>query len=68
MSDAIQALYRGESEQGEALLPPEGDLSVFEAAAFGHVERLRAILEAERRRRERQIGLAAFVNRLRGER
>ncbi|HXS42270.1 MAG TPA: guanylate kinase [Stellaceae bacterium] len=31
------------------------------------VREVRAILEAERRRRERQIGLAAFVNRLRGE-
>lgn len=47
MSDAIHALYRGEVEQGEALLPPEDELSVFEAAAFGRASRLRAILEAD---------------------
>ncbi len=31
------------------------------------VRQVRAILEAERRRRDRQLGLADFVNRLRGE-
>jgi guanylate kinase len=31
------------------------------------VREVRAILDAERKRRERQIGLADFVNRLRGE-
>jgi len=31
------------------------------------VGQVRAILEAERKRRDRQLGLAAFVNRLRGE-
>lgn len=47
MSDAIQALYRGDAAGGEALLPPEGELSVFEAAAFGRVDRLRAILAGD---------------------
>jgi ankyrin repeat protein len=34
-------------EQAQQLLPPEDQLSVFEAAAFGAVERLRAILTAD---------------------
>jgi ankyrin repeat protein len=47
MSDALQALYSGDVEQAQKLLPPEDRLSVFEAAAFGAVERLRAILDAD---------------------
>jgi ankyrin repeat protein len=47
MSDALQALYNGNIEQAHELLPPEDRLSVFEAAAFGSVERLRAILDAD---------------------
>jgi uncharacterized protein len=42
VSPALEALYRGEREQGECLLPPEPD--VFEAAAFGRTDRLAAIL------------------------
>ncbi|HET7555701.1 MAG TPA: ankyrin repeat domain-containing protein [Gaiellaceae bacterium] len=44
MSEALQALYEGDDERGRALLPPDEDVSVFEAAAFGRNERLRAIL------------------------
>jgi len=44
MSDALQALYQGDEERARQLLPPDGELSVFEAAAFGRVERLAEIL------------------------
>jgi ankyrin repeat protein len=47
MSDALQALYAGELEQAKALLPADEELDVFEAAAFGRVERLASILEAD---------------------
>ena len=47
MSDAIQALYAGEVEKAEALLGPEDELSVFDAAAFGRVDRLRALLRED---------------------
>jgi ankyrin repeat protein len=45
MSEAMQALYQGDEERARALLPPDGELSVFEAAAFGRVERLAQILD-----------------------
>ena len=45
MSDALQALYAGDVEKAQALLPADGELDVFEAAAFGRVERLRSILD-----------------------
>jgi ankyrin repeat protein len=44
VSDALQALYKGDVEKATALLQPDDELSVFEAAAFGRVERLRSIL------------------------
>jgi len=44
VSDALQALYDGDVEKATALLQPDEELSVFEAAAFGRVERLRSIL------------------------
>lgn len=44
MDDALQALYRGEAERGEALLPPDERLDVFTAAAFGRLERLVQLL------------------------
>jgi ankyrin repeat protein len=47
VSDALQALYSGNVERAQELLPPEDRLSIFEAAAFGAVERLRAILDAD---------------------
>jgi uncharacterized protein len=45
MSDALQALFAGEPEKARALLRADAELSVFEAAAFGRVERLRSIVE-----------------------
>ena len=44
MSEALQALYAGEVKKARELLPADDELSVFAAAAFGRVERLRAIL------------------------
>lgn len=44
MSSALQALYAGDVEKARELLPADGELSVFEAAAFGRIERLRSIL------------------------
>ena len=44
MSDALQALYEGDEKRARALLPPDGELSVFEAAAFGREERLAEIV------------------------
>ena len=44
MSEALQALYQGDVERARELLPPDGEQSVHVAAAFGRVERLRAIL------------------------
>jgi uncharacterized protein len=43
ISEAMQALYAGERERGEALLEP-GQETVFEAAAFGRVARLEELL------------------------
>lgn len=45
MSEALQALYEGNEEKARRLLPPDGELSVFEAAAFGRLERLRELLD-----------------------
>lgn len=44
MSEALQALYEGDQERARQLLPPDRELSVFEAAAFGRVERLTEIV------------------------
>ena len=44
MSEALRALYEGNEERARAVLPADHELSVFEAAAFGRVERLRALL------------------------
>jgi ankyrin repeat protein len=49
MSDALQALYAGDLERANELLAPDDELSVFDAAAFGRTERLRAILVADPR-------------------
>jgi guanylate kinase len=46
---------------------PEYDYVIVNRDLRDSVRQVRAILEAERLRRERQVGLAAFVNRLRGE-
>jgi ankyrin repeat protein len=47
LSPAMQALYAGERARAEELLPADGELTVFEAAAFGRVDALRAILDAD---------------------
>jgi len=47
---------------------PEYDYVVVNRDLEESVREVRAILDAERKRRERQIGLADFVNRLRGQR
>ena len=46
ISEAMQALYAGERERAESLLTPGGE-TVFEAAAFGRLERLVELLTAE---------------------
>jgi guanylate kinase len=46
---------------------PEYDYVVVNRDLRDSVRQVRAILDAERLRRERQVGLAAFVNRLRGK-
>lgn len=48
MSDALQALYEGDVDRANELLPADDELSVFEAAAFGRVERLTTLLDADR--------------------
>jgi ankyrin repeat protein len=45
MSHALQALYEGDAAKAKELLPADDELSVFEASAFGRVERLTRILE-----------------------
>src|SRR5438045_125953 len=47
LSPAMQALYEGDHDRAEELLPPDDELTVFEAAAFGRVQALRAILDAD---------------------
>ena len=44
MSEALEALYAGD-EKARELLRPDDELSVFEAAAFGRLERLGRILD-----------------------
>jgi uncharacterized protein len=45
MSEALEALYAGDAEKARELLPPDDELSVFEAAAFGRLDRLAGILD-----------------------
>lgn len=47
MSEALQALYQGDEERARGLLRPDEELTVFEAAAFGRVERLVQILDED---------------------
>jgi GNAT superfamily N-acetyltransferase len=42
---AMQALYRGDREEAVRLLPPDEELTTHEAATFGRIERLRALLD-----------------------
>jgi ankyrin repeat protein len=45
MSDVLEAIYRGDNDEAERLAARK-ELDVFEAAALGHTERLRELLEA----------------------
>jgi uncharacterized protein len=47
MSGALHALYQGDEERARELLPADDELTVFEAAAFGRVERLGLILDED---------------------
>jgi ankyrin repeat protein len=47
MSQALQALYEGDVPRARELLPPDPELTIFEAAAFGRTDRLRTILTAD---------------------
>jgi len=47
LSPAMRALYEGDRAHAEQLLPPDDELTVFEAAAFGRLEALRAILDSD---------------------
>jgi len=67
LSDLLQALYRGDDEQVEKLLADDSELDVFEAAAFGRVERLRELLDEDPSRANafgddgfHPLGLACF--------
>src|SRR5207237_8616427 len=47
ISEALQARYGGDREQAELLLAPDGELGVFDAAAFGRRERLAELLSEQ---------------------
>lgn len=47
MSDAMQALYEGDADRAQSLLPPDDELDVFHAAAFGRTQRLHELLAAD---------------------
>jgi uncharacterized protein len=47
LSPAMQALYNADAEGARAALPPDDELDVFHAAAFGRAPRLRAILATD---------------------
>jgi ankyrin repeat protein len=47
MSEALQALYQGDVARARELLPTDARLTIFEAAAFGRIDRLREILAAD---------------------
>lgn len=49
MSEALQALYGGDDDRARSLLRPDRELSVFDAAAFGRIDRLRSLLESDPR-------------------
>jgi ankyrin repeat protein len=44
---ALHALYAGDRELGQELLPPDGELGAAEAAAFGREERLQSLLDED---------------------
>jgi uncharacterized protein len=46
MSDVLQAVYRGDREEAERLAAGK-EVDVFEAAALGHAERVRELVDAD---------------------
>jgi uncharacterized protein len=46
-TEAMQALYRGELDEAQRLLPPDDELTAPEAAAFGRIDRLRTLLDED---------------------
>ena len=47
MSELLQAVYRGDEKKVDELLAENPQLDVFEAAALGHVDRLRELLDED---------------------
>jgi uncharacterized protein len=47
VSAAMQALYEGDRERAEGVLPPDDELDVFHAAAFARTARIREILATD---------------------
>jgi len=47
LSEVLQALYRGDQAAVDQLLAADPELDVFESAAVGRVDRLRALLEED---------------------
>src|ERR1051325_3662904 len=47
ISPALQAMYEGDRDRAEALLAPDEELSAYEAAAFGRIERLTQLLDED---------------------
>lgn len=71
MSDLLAALYRGDDARVAALLARDPELDVFEAAAFGRVDRLRELLDGDASRARafgddgfQPLGLACFFGHL----
>src|SRR3954463_7405663 len=67
MTELLDALYRGDEARVSELLADEPDLNVFEAAAFGHTDLLRELLEEDPARANafgddgfQPLGLACF--------
>jgi ankyrin repeat protein len=67
MSDLLEALYQGKTEQVQKLLADDPELNVFEAAALGKTDRLRELLDEDASRPNafgddgfHPLGLACF--------
>jgi ankyrin repeat protein len=67
MSELLEALYRGQTQQVEQLLAGDPELDVFEAAALGKTDRLRELLDEDASRANafgddgfHPLGLACF--------
>ncbi len=70
MSDVLQAIYRGDTEEAERLATGR-ELDVFEAAALGRIDRLRELLDEKPARANafgddgfHPLGLACFFGHL----